>query len=140
FTCNYAKDYKTFIHHRLVEDKDHPLHFVQKRILRERKEEGLWWHVTVTAQTSRAKVVRSWVRRRMQNAFIAELRERDIAQDGKLVADKTSDIGKHGIEKKRLGTMGLTGSVKLQAGSLAVTAKYEEIRAEIGGVVDALLQ
>jgi hypothetical protein len=143
FTCNHASQHKAFINLRVQEDDQHPLNEVQKRLYQERKREGLWWHVTVGVHLSKAKVVRSWVRRRLQNAFVEELRERDVEQDGRLILDKGKAIGRHGIPTefmKEHGHVSLVGSVRLHAQPSVITAKYTDIRLETGAVVDALLQ
>ncbi|KAF2798881.1 hypothetical protein K505DRAFT_321510 [Melanomma pulvis-pyrius CBS 109.77] len=143
FACNYAPTYKTFITHRVQDDVQHPLNEVQRRLSRERKREGLWWNVTVGVTLSKAKVVRSWVRRRLQSAFIEELRERDIEQDGKLIVDKAGKVGRHGIPAqvlKQLGDVSLMGSVRLHARPTVILAKYADVRRETGLVADALLQ
>lgn len=143
FACNYAPTYKTFIAHRVQDDVQHPLNEIQRRLSRERKREGLWWHVTVGVTLSKAKVVRSWVRRRLQSAFIEELRERDIEQDGKLVVDNAGKVGRHGLPAqvlKQLGDVSLTGSVRLHAHPTVILAKYADVRRETGLVADALLQ
>ena len=141
FACNYASQYKAFINLRVQEDIQHPLNEVQKRLYQERKREGLWWHVTVGVNLSKAKVVRSWVRRRMQNAFVEELRERGIEQDGRLLGTGRG-VERHGIPAKviqQYGNVSLMGSVRLHANPSVVTAKYTDVRKETGVVVEALL-
>lgn len=141
FACNHASQYKAFINLRVQEDDQHPLNEVQKRLYQERKREGLWWNVTVGVNLSKAKVVRSWVRRRLQNAFVEELRERGIEQDGRLLG-KGRGVERHGIPAdviQQYGSVSLMGSLRLHANPSVVTAKYTDVRKETGVVVDALL-
>jgi len=142
FACNHALQYKSFINLRVQEDDQHPLSEVQKRLYQERKREGLWWHVTVGVSLSKAKVVRSWVRRRLQNAFVEELRERGIEQDGRLL-DRGRGAERHGVPAKviqQYGNVSLRGSMRLHANPSVITAKYTDLRKETGVVVDAMLQ
>jgi len=143
FTYYYAASHRSFIGHRLQDDTQHPLHTAQTRLFLERKKEGLWWSITVSVTLCKAKVVRTWVRRRLHTAFVEELRARGIQQDGRLVKYKPGTIRGHEVDARildQLGGASLRGTVRLHADPLVITAKYADIRLEAGAFVDALLQ
>ncbi|KAF2190484.1 hypothetical protein K469DRAFT_721347 [Zopfia rhizophila CBS 207.26] len=142
FNCSYSSQCKTFISHQVLVDRQHPLHSAHQRRQAERERLGLWWHVTVGANSSKTKVVRSWLRRRLRNAFIEELKKRGFDQDGR-VTNKREERGRRGMleELPKLGETGsLKGSLRLHANNALVSAKYEDVRQETAKVVDALVQ
>ncbi|KAF2745821.1 hypothetical protein M011DRAFT_389951, partial [Sporormia fimetaria CBS 119925] len=142
FGLHYSTSYQTFITHFVNEERYHPLNTLRRRILAEREKKGLWWHVTVGPGTSKARVVRTWVRRRLKNAFHESLKERGVAVDGKIVdavraAGPDSTIQKL-IEKGQ--QVSLTGSIKLHGLEPMVSAKFVDVKKATGGLVDGLLE
>jgi hypothetical protein len=141
FYSSYSPTYSFLIKHHVLSDQYHPLFTRIYRKHAERKRAGLWWHVTMGLDSSKTKVVRTWLRRRLRNAFIDELEARNISEDGKLGA---------GNERAHLPTIqgflqrgesvSLEGSVKLHAQTPLVAAKYADVRKETGMVIDALLE
>lgn len=130
FSVSHAPDYKTFIVNHIVSDSTHPLHETQKRRARERERKGLWWHVTSSADLSRSSCVRVWVRRRLRNAVIEELRARDYDENGMY-------IGTQVVSGKMLD---IKGSLRLSIKAALISAKFEEVRFQIKKVFDILLQ
>ncbi|KAF2277622.1 uncharacterized protein EI97DRAFT_299478 [Westerdykella ornata] len=142
FNFNYSPGHTTFIIHHVVQDFYHPLYTVRQRAMKEREKKGLWWHVTVGPNTSRARVVRSWARRRLRNAFLDTLKEKGVDEDG-IILKAAEGVGPHTTIKAMLEKgerVGITGSVKMHALSGIVPAKYVDVKRETDMVVDALLK
>ncbi|OAK98361.1 hypothetical protein IQ06DRAFT_350064 [Phaeosphaeriaceae sp. SRC1lsM3a] len=140
FRINYASGYKTFIPNHIVADRLHPLNETQKRRAQARKKEGLWWHVTTGVDLSKSSCVRSWARRRLRTAFVEELQARGYNEDGTFdnlgaASTKSSSI--------RLPIRGnspnLTGSLRLHVLAPLLPAKFVEVKAAVGGIIDAML-
>lgn len=142
FGVSYSPEYKTFIHHRVASDRQHPLQIPQKRELNARRREGLWWHVTSGLELSKSSVVRSWCRRRLRNAFLEGLKDRGFDEFGRLV-DLDILIRKHeGFDPMlaRDKEFQLRGSVKLHITPALVTTKYVDVRKETNGLLDILIE
>ncbi|EUC30516.1 hypothetical protein COCCADRAFT_103717 [Bipolaris zeicola 26-R-13] len=141
FTVSYAPEYKNFILNHVVSDASHPLHETQKRRQAERKKQGLWWHATTGVNLSRSSCVRAWARRRLRNAIKDELKERGYDDHGmfvnaKAIQDRPDLMGLLKAGKK----LDLTGSLRLHIQEPLITAKYAEVRAETGNVIEAVVQ
>ncbi|KAF2017428.1 hypothetical protein BU24DRAFT_420473 [Aaosphaeria arxii CBS 175.79] len=142
FKLQYSASYSPFIQSPILSDFKHPLHPLLKRTEEQREGKGLWWHVTTNFESSKTKVVRSWLRRRLHNAFLEELKERDITEDGTILRMSDHLKGLSGLQKALEAgqVVTLTGSIRMQAQNTLVTAKYAEVRKETGSLVDALLK
>lgn len=138
FKVLYSPEYKTFIQNYVVADQSHPLHQAQKRRARERKKEGLWWHVTTGADLSKSSCVRSWSRRRLRNAIVEELRLRGYDENGKVLETRhTGDVDgtiEAGLASKR----DIEGSLRLHAQAALIPAKFTDVKVEVGNLVDVL--
>jgi hypothetical protein len=130
FSVSYAPEYKTFIVNHIISDPTHPLHETQKRRARERKREGLWWHVTTGADLTKSSCVRVWARRRLRNAVIEELRARGYDENGMF-------IGTHPAHGK---TPDFKGSLRLHIQAPLIPARYDEVKYQAKKVFDILLQ
>jgi hypothetical protein len=141
FAFNYAPNYQTLITNHIMDDPAHPLYIARTRIHNERPRAGLWWHATVASTSSKSAVIRTWMRRRLRNAFIDELKARGIAEDGKILKDVKRSFTSSVIEglAKREQDTSLKGSLKLHAMAPMLTAKYTLVRKETGVIIDALL-
>lgn len=142
FRLNYSAEYTTFIRSFILSEPQHPLHELRKREYRKRKKEGLWWHVTANRDLSKSVVVRTWCRRRVRNAFIAELKDKGFDEHGKLVDAKA--LGGRWKQLRSLineqKQFSLNGSLRFHCQAPAVPAKNADIRKEIGNVLDVLLE
>lgn len=141
FSINYSPEYKTFIMHQAVGERSHPLHFMRKRELAERKREALWWHVTSSLDLSKSSVVRSWCRRRLRGAFTECLKERGFDEHGRLC--NVAKLREHkGFEllSGQDANLSIDGSVRLHIAPALVTAKYADVRQETSRVLDILLE
>jgi hypothetical protein len=141
FHLNADSSYKTFITDHILSDYYHPFHARQKQKLASRDRSGLWWHVTVNSRSSSTRVVRSWLRRRLRNAFLESLKEKGVDEDGKLICDErvyrhTGVLGEKLAQGQKLE---LKGSVNLQALKPLVTAKFADVRKETDTLVQRLL-
>ncbi|KAF2201347.1 hypothetical protein GQ43DRAFT_349635, partial [Delitschia confertaspora ATCC 74209] len=144
FECYYQPAYKYFFPNNIVNDRTHPLHIAGLRKRRDRPKEGLWWIVSVGSATSKARVVRSWLRRRLRNAFIEELKNRGFDENGKGIVMSRRAQGEGGgavMEEvdKAQGMRELRGSLRLHAISPLITAKFEDVKKETAFVVNALV-
>ncbi|KAJ4297782.1 hypothetical protein N0V90_005677 [Kalmusia sp. IMI 367209] len=132
FKLSYTPEYKTYIQHHAFSDPQHPLHIPRRREMKERKEEGLWWHVTTGIDLSKSGVVRSWCRRRLRNAFTEELKAQGFDKYGRLVhihslAREHRDLA---LVLQTQKDFSLTGSVRLHITPALVAAKYMDVRRE----------
>ncbi|ORY12294.1 hypothetical protein BCR34DRAFT_482839 [Clohesyomyces aquaticus] len=141
FNCMYFDTYKTLAYQNVANDTQHPLYGVQKRIQAGRDRSGLWWMITAGNNSTKTKVVRSWLRRRLKTAFIEELKKRGFDRDGKLLDVKKRNLSPGDLVEDlvKIGkTPELKGSLKLHVLAPLITAKGEEVKTEAGKVVDAL--
>ncbi|KAH7392558.1 hypothetical protein BKA66DRAFT_412019 [Pyrenochaeta sp. MPI-SDFR-AT-0127] len=140
FRVSYTPEHKTFITQHVAADPSHPLHETQKRRQRERKKEGLWWHATTGVDLSKSSCVRAWARRRLRNAVRDELAQRGFSETGQLVNMKAVRHREDLMNVLRHGkSLHLTGSLRLHAQSPLIPAKYAQIRAETGQVIETIL-
>lgn len=141
FTLNARSGYTSFIPQTVLNDDQHPMYLTRKRLESQRQKTGLWWHATVGFESSKARVVRIWVRRRLHNAFLEELKERCIAEDGTIEqsSDKLKQFKTIQRIMKKGGTVSLEGSLKLHAQAPIVSAKYADVRADTSRLIDAIL-
>lgn len=137
FKLAYNPGYNTHVVHHLAEDKLHPLQVLRSRELRQRKREGLWWHVTTSLDSSKSSVVRSWARRRLRNAFKEELVARGFDEFGRPAQAETLLSGT-GVKSDAPGSVSLTGSVKLHVNSPLIAASFADLKRETGVIIDVL--
>lgn len=141
FRVSYAPEYKTFIVNHIATDPSHPLHEAQKRRQRERRREGLWWHVTAGVDLNKSSCVRTWARRRLRNAVKDELQQRGYDDTGKLVGLEAVQQRPDAMHLLRQGkSLDLTGSLRFHVQPPLIPAKYAQLRAETGQVIDIMLQ
>lgn len=141
FKVSYTPKYNTFTVQHVAADASHPLHENQKKRQRERRREGLWWHVTAGVDLNKSSCVRTWARRRLRNAIRDELQQRGYDDTGKLVNEKAVEHRKDLIDLLRHGSpLDLTGSLRLHVQSPLIPAKYAQVRAQAGQVVELMLQ
>lgn len=140
FKVSYSPEYNTFTIQHVVADPSHPLHETQKRRQRERPKEGLWWHATTGADLSKSSCVRAWARRRLRNAVRDELALRGFDETGKVASMKAIQDRPDLANVLRQGKMPhLTGSLRLHVQPPLIPAKYAQLRAETGQVIEILL-
>lgn len=148
FGLNYSQGYQAFIQWSILDQPYHPLFHLRKRIADARPRTGLWWHATAGPNTSRARVVRNWVMRRLRNAFRETLRERGLDENGKInprahkgVDESLRASNRKGIREAlaRGEELEITGSIKMHALPSIVTAKFVDVKKETASVVDGLL-
>ncbi|KNG50193.1 hypothetical protein DDE82_008880 [Stemphylium lycopersici] len=140
FKVSYAPDYKNFIVNHVATDPSHPLHETQKRRQAERKKEGLWWHATTGVDLNKSSCVRAWARRRLRNAIKEELRERGYDENGMFVDLKSVQGRPDLMNVLRAGkSLNLSGSLRLHVQPPLIPAKYADVRAETGHVIEAML-
>jgi hypothetical protein len=140
FKVMYSPEYKTFIQNYVVADRSHPLHQAQTRLSGERKREGLWWHVTTAGDLSKSSCVRSWSRRRLRNAIVEELRLRGYDENGKLLKTRSTNVIEGTTKASPVSTYDIEGSLRLHALAPLIPAKFTDVKAEVGDLVDALLE
>ncbi|KAF1944182.1 hypothetical protein EJ02DRAFT_102964 [Clathrospora elynae] len=141
FKVSYSPEYKTFIINYVATDPSHPLHETQRRIQAERKKEGLWWHATTGVDLNKSSCVRAWARRRLRNAVKEELKQRGYDETGKFVNLDAIKDRAHLLNVLRQGkTLDLTGGLRLHVQPPLISAKYVDVRAETGKLIEAILQ
>jgi hypothetical protein len=137
FKVNYSLEYKRFIINYIASDPYHPLQEAQKRLNRERKREGLWWHVTTGTELAKSSCVRSWARRRLRNAIVDELKAHGFDETGRLIGQKGSN-SPNGPETTKTYD-GLRGGLRLHVQPPLVPAKYVDVKAEVGQVIKTIM-
>jgi hypothetical protein len=137
FKVNYTPEYKTFIINHVVSDPSHPLHEAQKRLSMDRKQEGIWWHVTTGGDLSKSSCVRSWSRRRLRNAIVEELKAHGYDENGKFVKRKASDT-RENLAATTLSN-DLRGSLRLHALAPLIPAKYVDVKTEVGQIIKTIV-
>lgn len=141
FHVSYAPVYKTFIPHHIASDASHPLHIAQRRRTAEHRKEGLWWHVTTSVDLSRSSCVRTWARRRLRNALRHELHQRGYDDTGNMVNVAAFKDRPDLLSLLRQGiSLDLKGSLKLQVQAPLIPAKYADVCADAGQLIENLLQ
>lgn len=130
FSITYTPQYKTLIPSYVLTDPWHPLYISQRRRAKEKKKEGLWWHATTGTELSKSGCVRAWVRRRIRHAVTEELRLRGYDEKG-LFLDRTPQQG---------SPPDLTGSLRIHALVPLISAKFVQVKADIGHMIDALIK
>ncbi|KAL5118960.1 hypothetical protein ACEQ8H_003089 [Pleosporales sp. CAS-2024a] len=138
FRFNYSTEYKTFVTAFVLADPAHPLHETQKRRHRERKKEGLWWHVTTGNETSKSSCVRSWLRRRLRTAMVQELHARGYNENGMAIVPKEAAHSRDTNPQKPPNQLSLLGGLRLHALSPLIPAKFVDVKAEVGKVIDVI--
>jgi hypothetical protein len=141
FKVSYAPQYKNFIINHVATDPSHPLHETQRRRQAEKKKEGLWWHATTGVDLNKSSCVRAWARRRLRRAVVDELKARGYDENGKyanlnkLQTQTQTDL-MAGVAAGK--TLDLKGSLRLHVQAPLLPAKYVDVRAEAGAVIDAV--
>lgn len=139
FKVYYTRVYKSLFPHHVATDPSHPLYETQRRRQAEKKQEGLWWHATASADSAKSSCIRTWARRRLRNAVVDELKARGYDETGKFAKPKI--VPQRADLMARVGagqTLDLKGSLRLHVQAPLIPAKYLDIRAEAGAVIDAL--
>jgi hypothetical protein len=126
FKIQYALEYKSFVLNQVLINRQHPLHELKKKKQKEKKQIGLWWFITSPADLSRSSCVRTWARRRLREAVIEELKVRGYDDNG--------------LPLKGQNTTQLKGSLRLIVQTPIIPAKFAEVKAETGKLIDALVQ
>jgi hypothetical protein len=137
FKVNYSLEYKRFIINYIASDPFHPLQEAQKRLNRERKHEGLWWHVTTGTDLAKSSCVRSWARRRLRHAIVDELKAHGFDENGQAIRQKGSNSPDG--PKATKTSDGLRGGLRLHVQAPLVPAKYVDVRAEVGQVIKTIM-
>jgi hypothetical protein len=141
FKVSYAPEYRNFIINHIATDHSHPLHETQRRRQAERKEEGLWWHATTGVDLNKSSCVRAWARRRLRNAIKDELKARGYDENGKFVNLKSLPNRADLMNVLRAGrSLDLKGSLRFHVQPPLIPAKYVEVRAETGAVIEAVIR
>jgi hypothetical protein len=141
FKVSYSPSYTSYIPHIIATNPSHPLYITQRRRQQELKKEGLWWHATNGTDLSKKSTVRTWARRRLRQAFVEELKAKGYDKTGKLVEANAMQERRDVMNVVRLGrSVDLTGSLRMHGVGLLIPAKFEAVKKEMRGIVDALVQ
>ena len=140
FKLSYSPTYTSFAPNYVAANPTHPLHITQRRLLKQRKREGLLWHTTTGVDVSKSSCVRHWALRRLRQAFVEELRNKGYDESGKCVDVSKIEDGyvRRVVQSGRCVDM--QGSVRMHGVPTLVPAKYETVKEEIREIVDALVQ
>lgn len=138
---SYSSDYKSFIIHHVASDSSHPLHILQRRRQAEWQKQGLRWHATTGVDLSKSSCVRSWARRRLRNAVVDELKLRGYNEKG-IMVDSTAVHGQSDLVNilQQGRSLDLTGSLRIHVQKPLISAKYTDVRSEVGQLFDIMLR
>jgi hypothetical protein len=140
FKVSYTPEYQTFIVNYILSDGAHPLHEAQRRRSKERKKEGLWWHATTGVDLIKSACVRSWARRRLRSAVVEELRARGYDEYGKFInQSKFLKGGGKSLNMPTGNSLDLKGSLRLHVQAPLLPAKYADVKAETGRLIDIIV-
>jgi len=121
---------------QVLNDRCHPLFKKTIRNYERRDYSGLWWSAT-TSSHKQKRVIRSWVCRRVRQAFCEALESRGLDKYGKALVVAPAAGFSNAKRTKKLPD--LYGTLRIGASEQTATAKYEELRKECDVLVDALL-
>ena len=129
----------------VLEDQNDPRHYLMCNKYRYLEQPNLnheqlgYWMIFIDSMLSRKKTVRSWARRRLQQAVCEQLRERGFDEKGlplkgpqQLSTERSKQKHAHGFRK-------LVGMTEIFVSDPCVTAKYEDIKEQAGSLVDKIL-
>ncbi|KAL8777136.1 MAG: hypothetical protein Q9213_007996 [Squamulea squamosa] len=108
----------------IIHDTTHVLRPQTAARFQSRPQKGLWIRVSANCFAGKA-TVRRWVRRRIREAVRAELKARGVEFDGMTAED--------------IGERELKGTMELFVKKEAVAAKWKDVRADMGKVVEAVV-
>jgi hypothetical protein len=97
--------------------------------------------ISVNSISSKKSVVRNWLKRRLRQAFVEELKSRGYDRDGNAITKgkhAAEEIGQEMIIAQRPRV--LTGSLRLSVQPSLLTTKFVDVKREAGSVVDSLIQ
>ncbi|KAJ4994429.1 hypothetical protein SVAN01_00258 [Stagonosporopsis vannaccii] len=138
---SYSPTYTNFILNHIATNPAHPLYISQRRRQREHKKDGLWWHATNGTDISKSGCVRTWARRRLRQAFVEELKAAGYDATGKLVNATAMQDRTDVMNVLRLGrSVDLSGSLRMHGIGPLVPAKFETVKEEVRGIIEALVQ
>lgn len=138
---SYSPTYTNHFVNHIAISPAHPLHISQRRRQQSRKKEGLWWHATNATDISKSGCVRTWARRRLRQAFIEELKAKGYDETGKLVDKNAMQDKTDVMNVLRLGRgVDLAGSLRMHGVGPLLPAKFETVKEEVRGIVEALVQ
>ena len=101
-------------------------------------QEGLWLTVTSNPM-QRTKVVRSWARRRMDQAVKQALRTNGFDSNGRKIEDGTLSVERQGNNVLQY-PQALVGTVDIEVMDCSVLVAYEEVQRQASLVVDEILR
>lgn len=141
FKVSYSPTYTNYILNHIATNPSHPLYISQRRRQQEHKKEGLWWHATNGVDISKSGCVRTWARRRLRQAFVEELKVKGYDEMGKLVNENAMQERSDVMNVLKLGrSIDLTGSLRMHGVGPLIPARFETVKEEMRGIVDALIQ
>ncbi|KAF2629676.1 hypothetical protein BU25DRAFT_318788, partial [Macroventuria anomochaeta] len=141
FRVSYSPTYTNFLLNHIATHPSHPLYISQRRKQQEHKKEGLWWHATNGIDISKSGCVRTWARRRLRQAFVEELKAKGYDETGRLVDVDAMQEKRDVTNVVRLGrSVDLTGSLRIHGVGPLIPAKFNTVKEEMRGIVEALVQ
>jgi len=108
--------------------------------MKEKPREGLWWHATTGVDLVKSSCVRTWTRRRLQAAVVQQLKARGYDKNGKLLSRrrmKSDDDLSTPMPPDP--SYDLKGSLRLHVQAPLIPAKFEEIKDEVGTILDIIV-
>lgn len=122
-----------------AENPSHPYHIKTSRKLAAFDKSKLHWSVSASIDVSKKKVVRSWVKRRVEEAVRAELKERGWARDGTILEQDLA-AGDKGSSR---ASSPLKGALKIYMApdrrKEVVTATGDEVRRDVWSILEQVV-
>lgn len=119
---------------RYLGAQSHPIRPKIAHMYANRDPNTLWWRVQ-TNGLDHKRVVRSWVARRVRNAFRIALRDRGYDGDGRRIYQSTDTA-----EPASQQEPGLKGSVEIVVRPESIKEKFTEVLQESNSLVDTVVQ
>ena len=108
--------------------------------------ERLWLEITANTMQKK-KVIRSWAKRRIEQAVTEALRTRGFGTDGKRLVDRSpytprgsESKGSQNIQMRDHAPEALVGTVAVQVLPNSIETNFAEVQRQIGGMVDQILK
>lgn len=123
-----------------LENWAHPYHIRTKRRLAAFDPDRLHWSVGANVEVAKKRVVRSWVKRRVEAAVRAELKDRGWRSDGTVVAAK----GEEAVTGARIARAPIKGALKIfmpkDNRKEVITASGEEVRQNVRAILNEVVR
>ena len=154
--CRVSMSPKHKISHnadRILNDRSHVLYVPTRKRYEaildgyyDERQEGLWLEITANTMQKK-KVVRSWAKRRIEQAVTGALRMRGFGTNGRRLVDRSPSAprgsGSSGSQNKTMrdhALEALIGTVEVHVLPKSIETNFAEVQRQMGVMVDQILK